>query len=112
MSNPRHIPLAEARPGDMVFMKPLKFIAMEGEFNFRAVGDGDDYVYGVDEIDHIERAPKILKVGDRVMWKGRARVAWEIVFLDGLQAVLKVDGHGGGFTGLNLADFTDLEPAE
>lgn len=59
MSDPKNIPLSEARPGDIVYLKPAHIAEVE-KGGIRTYA-GRCYERG--DIDHIERAPRVLKVG-------------------------------------------------
>lgn len=61
-----HIPLDKARPGDMVFLKPIRLINPANGYWLCANTHEVRQSYSADQIDHIERAPRALKVGDRV----------------------------------------------
>jgi len=102
-----HIPLAEARPGDMVFLKPLAFDGHSAHGVYVAKPDGQSMGVGFDWIDHIERAPRALKVGDRV----RARwgqIPATILAIDEDMAWCRNVGDDDRWT-IRLAD---LEPVE
>ena len=59
---PRTVDPADARPGDVVYLKPQKIYAIEGgRFYIEA-----DWVRP-DEIERIERTPRPLQVGDTFM---------------------------------------------
>jgi len=106
MTDPKNIPLAEARPGDMVFLKPLAFDGHSTHGVYVAKPDGQSMGVGLDWIDHIERAPRALKVGDRVWRKTTHHRA----------TVLAIDGDIAWVKGENdhrwTAPLTDLEPIE
>ena len=69
MSDPKNIPINEARLGDMVFLKPMQFngLGTYGTYGaFVTKPDGQSMAVTPEWIDHIERAPRPLAVGDRV----------------------------------------------
>lgn len=101
MTDPQNIPLAEARPGDMVFLKPLAFDGQSAHGVYVAKPDGQSMGVGFDWIDHIERAPRVLKVGDRVRLKGSELAVGVVLCIHGSDAWV-------GWP----AFLTDLEPVE
>lgn len=105
MSNPKNVPLSEARPGDMVFLKPAVL---------RKVRDGYAVVYAYrhyhpSEIDHIERAPRPLEVGLARFIGGRVDV--QIVGIaKGRAAWMSLDGNDYGWEDADcFKNITDLE---
>jgi len=64
MSDPKNIPLSEAKAGDIVHLKPMKFMQKYGENRAYVLGG---WIFAPEHIDRIERAPRPLEVGDRVL---------------------------------------------
>lgn len=102
MTDPQNVPLDKARPGDMVFLKPLVVDAVSPN-GFVSVGST---LFPPSVIDHIERPARVLKVGDRVLRKTTHHRA----------TVLAIDGNIAWVKGENdhrwTAPLTDLEPVE
>jgi hypothetical protein len=67
MSDPKNIPLDQARPGDIVHLKPMVLAHNTGWPSLAALSvENIRRAFHKAEIDHIERAPRPLEVGDRV----------------------------------------------
>ena len=106
MTDPQNVPLDKARLGDMVFLKPLAFDGHSAHGVYVAKPDGQSMGVGFDWIDHIERAPRVLKVGDRVRTQATHRRA-TILAIDSNMAWLKGENDNRWTVCL-----TDLEPVE
>lgn len=109
MTDPKNVPLAEARPGDMVFLKPLAFDGHSAHGVYVAKPDGQSMGVGFDWIDHIERAPRVLKVGEPAIHKpsgGRVTVR----FIEEGWVAWSANALGRKSRGWSL--LTDLEPVE
>ena len=108
MTDPQNVPLDKARPGDMVFLKPLAFDGHSAHGVYVAKPDGQSMGVGFDWIDHIERAPRVLKVGEPAIHKfSGARVKIRLIE-DGWAAwVAETSGAAHGWSRL-----IDLEPVE
>ena len=65
MSDPKNIPLDQARPGDIVHLKPMMVDNVSPQ-GFVSVGH---QWFPPSVIDRIERAPRPLEVGDRVRFR-------------------------------------------
>lgn len=92
MSDPKNIPLSEARPGDMVFLKPLTLSnARTGLGLYICVGP---YDLPTAWIDHIERAPRVLKVGAPVKNIGTDTLYGTVIGLRGKWAWVLPEREG------------------
>lgn len=102
-----HIPLAEAKPGDMVFLKPQHvFWVCPNATHVTADSKYGRVPLEADWIDHIERPARVLKVGDWVT-DGASIREGEIVFMEGNEAVIRTSDSG-----IWVYALTDLEPVE
>ena len=89
MSDPKNIPLSEARPGDIVHLKPVELtrVSASGYFVCGA------HTFGNSHIDHIERAPRPLAVGDEVRILDDARKTVIVGISDGWAWLKRSDGQ-------------------
>ena len=95
------------RPGDVLHPKPMAITAISTGGSFAYVL-GNKTIIFPEHIDHIERAPRVLKVGDRVRHGQNDILAGEMIGLSGLYAWVQWDGE---FSPSTYA-LTDLEPVE
>lgn len=108
MTDPKNIPLADAKPGDMVFLKPVTFVGHGNGYWLCESVPAFRQSFRASQIDHIERAPRVLKVGDRVQLGGRTG---RLSGLDGDWAWVMLDSSGNSRLPCSCL-LKDLEPAE
>lgn len=106
MTDPKNVPLDKARPGDMVFPKPLTIMRAGADYVSVTFSDDTHVDLSPEDIDHIERPARVLKVGDRVT-DGASIREGEIVFMEGDEAVIRTSDSG-----IWVYALTDLEPVE
>ena len=93
MSDPKNIPLSEARPGDKVFLKPATVQATRADILTIKLASEWCYDVSADEIDRIERAPRPLEVGDEVRILDDARKTVIVGISDGWAWLKRSDGQ-------------------
>lgn len=102
MGDPKNIPLSEAKPGDIVHLKPLTLSdARTGLGLYIYVGA---FEVPTAWIDHI--TPRPLAMGDKV--KSYGDVEGEIIFIELDEVVIRAN-DGGGLYVRELSELTDLE---
>ena len=114
MTDPKNVPLAEARPGDIVYLKPQHvFWVCPNATHVTADSKYGRVPLEADWIDHIERPPRVLKVGDRARYRnGGSKViirAIHALFNGRSRAWVEFANAGDNFASPLL---TDLEPVE
>ena len=92
MTDPKNIPLSEARPGDIVYMKPMVFDGMSSCNRFFMTQQG--WAFSPSDIDHIERAPRPLEVGAPVKNIGTDTLYGTVIGLRGKWAWVLPEREG------------------